>query len=164
MWSNSLFSSSCPWFGYLRRQNFIASVSRKPILSFLHLSLPPALLLLVFQPLMFALTGLVIGAWQPSGFNYLSLIYLLPIQHAKDKAGWGLSRLESLWIVRTYSELNPKLFNFYLKLNAAGLVDAIVSEDSDSFCYGAQTVLRNFSIAPSGNFVEMFTASRSVFN
>ena len=94
----------------------------------------------------------------------LLITYLLPIQHTKDKAGWGLSRLESLWIVRTYSELNSKLFNFFLKLNAAGLVDAIVSEDSDSFCYGAQTVLRNFSIAPSGNFVEMFTASRSVFN
>ena len=42
------------------------------------------------------------------------------------------------------------------------LVDAIISEDSDSFCYGAEIVLRNFSIAPSGNFVEMFTASRLV--
>ena len=49
---------------------------------------------------------------------------------------------------------------FLFKLNAAGLVDAVISEDSDSFCYGAETVLRNFSIAPSGNFVEKFTSPR----
>jgi flap endonuclease GEN len=37
------------------------------------------------------------------------------------------------------------------QLNAEGLVDAVISEDSDAICYGAQVVLRNFSIASSAN-------------
>ena len=28
------------------------------------------------------------------------------------------------------------------QLNAEGLVDAVVTDDSDAFCYGAHTVLR----------------------
>ena len=35
------------------------------------------------------------------------------------------------------------------KLNAEGKVDAVITDDSDAFCYGAITVLRNFTI--SGN-------------
>ena len=31
------------------------------------------------------------------------------------------------------------------QLNASGLVDAVVTDDSDAFCYGASTVLRNFA-------------------
>ena len=33
------------------------------------------------------------------------------------------------------------------KLNAEGKVDAVVTDDSDAFCYGAVTVLRNFTIS-----------------
>ena len=29
-------------------------------------------------------------------------------------------------------------------MNAEGLVDAVVTDDSDAFCYGARVVLRNF--------------------
>ena len=35
-------------------------------------------------------------------------------------------------------------------LSAAGRVDAVVSEDSDAFCFGARTVLRNFSAGGAG--------------
>ena len=53
------------------------------------------------------------------------------------------------------------IFNFYvLQLNAEGLVDAVITEDSDTFCYGAEVILRNFSISASGPSVEMYTASR----
>ena len=52
--------------------------SRQPKF-FLYLSWLPAFLLLVFQPLMSAQTGFMIGAWQPSGLDYWSLI-----QHTKD--------------------------------------------------------------------------------
>ena len=37
------------------------------------------------------------------------------------------------------------------KLNSEGLVDAVVTDDSDAFCYGATTVLRNFSISGIGS-------------
>ena len=33
------------------------------------------------------------------------------------------------------------------KLNAEGKVDAVITDDSDAFCYGAATVLRNFTIS-----------------
>lgn len=33
------------------------------------------------------------------------------------------------------------------QLNGAGLVDAVITDDSDAFGYGAETVLRNFSIS-----------------
>jgi hypothetical protein len=33
-------------------------------------------------------------------------------------------------------------------LNADGTVDAVISEDSDSFCYGAQVSILWISIAP----------------
>ena len=35
------------------------------------------------------------------------------------------------------------------QLNSCDLVDAVVTEDSDAFCYGVKTVLRNFSVASS---------------
>ena len=37
-----------------------------------------------FQPLMSSQTSLLMGAWQLSGLDYWSLIYLLPIQHTED--------------------------------------------------------------------------------
>lgn len=37
------------------------------------------------------------------------------------------------------------------QLNADGVVDAVISDDSDAFCYGAKVLLRNFSISTSGN-------------
>ena len=43
-----------------------------------------AFLPLVFQPLMSAQARFLIGAWQPSGLDNLSLIQLLPIQHLED--------------------------------------------------------------------------------
>ena len=33
------------------------------------------------------------------------------------------------------------------RLNAEGKVDAVITDDSDAFCYGAITVLRNFTIS-----------------
>ena len=44
-------------------------------------------------------------------------------------------------------------------LNRAGLVDAVVSDDSDCFCYGARTVLRNFSTDPKSFSVSRYTAA-----
>jgi flap endonuclease GEN len=37
------------------------------------------------------------------------------------------------------------------RINRAGLADAVISDDSDVFCYGARTVLRNFSVSSSNN-------------
>ena len=45
-------------------------------------------------------------------------------------------------------------------LDRAGLVDAVVSDDSDCFCYGAKTVLRNFSTDPKNFSVTRCTAKR----
>eukprot|EP00092_Neocalanus_flemingeri_P006591 GFUD01007106.1.p1 GENE.GFUD01007106.1~~GFUD01007106.1.p1 ORF type:complete len:751 (-),score=215.74 GFUD01007106.1:6-2258(-) len=45
-------------------------------------------------------------------------------------------------------------------LNRAGLVDAVVSDDSDCFCYGAKTVLKNFSADPKNFSVSSFTTKR----
>ena len=45
-------------------------------------------------------------------------------------------------------------------LNQAGLVDAVVSDDSDCFCYGAKTVLRNFSTDPKNFSVSRYTAKK----
>ena len=45
-------------------------------------------------------------------------------------------------------------------LDNAGLVDAVVSDDSDCFCYGAKTVLRNFSTDPKNFSVTRCTARR----
>ena len=45
-------------------------------------------------------------------------------------------------------------------LNRAGLVDAVVSDDSDCFCYGAKTVLRNFSTDPKSFSVSQYTSSK----
>jgi flap endonuclease GEN len=50
-----------------------------------------------------------------------------------------------------------------MQMNAEGLVDAVITEDSDAFCYGAEVILRNFSISPSGTSVEMYTATRFAF-
>ena len=49
---------------------------------------------------------------------------------------------------------------FCAALNAAGLVDAVVSDDSDCFCYGAKTVLRNFSVSPGQFCAARYTAAR----
>lgn len=46
------------------------------------------------------------------------------------------------------------------RLNETGLVDGVISDDSDAFCYGAQTVLRNFSISAKTFSVERFTAKK----
>ena len=40
--------------------------------------------MMVFQPLMSTQTGFTVGAWQPSGFDYASIVLFLPIQHTKD--------------------------------------------------------------------------------
>lgn len=42
------------------------------------------------------------------------------------------------------------------RLNAEGLVDAVISDDSDAFCYGALVLLRNFSISSGGACVERY--------
>lgn len=42
------------------------------------------------------------------------------------------------------------------RLNAEGLVDAVISDDSDAFCYGAHVLLRNFSISSGGACVERY--------
>ena len=39
-------------------------------------------------------------------------------------------------------------------------MDAVVSDDSDCFCYGAKTVLRNFSTDPKNFSVTRCTAKR----
>jgi len=44
------------------------------------------------------------------------------------------------------------------QLNAEGLVDAVVTDDSDAFCYGAVTVLRNFAV--TGNSAETHTINK----
>lgn len=44
------------------------------------------------------------------------------------------------------------------QLNADGLVDAVVTDDSDAFCYGALTVLRNFAV--TGNSAETHTIEK----
>ena len=49
---------------------------------------------------------------------------------------------------------------FCSALNRAGLCDAVVSDDSDCFCYGARTVLRNFSTDPKSFSVSQYTSSR----
>ena len=46
------------------------------------------------------------------------------------------------------------------KLNTLELVDAVVTEDSDVFCYGARTVLRNFSVGVGASKLEVFRTSR----
>jgi len=43
-------------------------------------------------------------------------------------------------------------------LNSAGLVDAVVSDDSDCFCYGAKTVLKNFSTDPKNFSVSRYSS------
>jgi len=45
-------------------------------------------------------------------------------------------------------------------LNQAGLVDAVVSDDSDCFCYGAKTVLKNFSTDPKNFSVSRYTTKQ----
>jgi len=49
---------------------------------------------------------------------------------------------------------------FCAALNQAGLVDGVVSDDSDCFCYGARTVLRNFSTDPKSFSVSAYTVDR----
>ena len=49
---------------------------------------------------------------------------------------------------------------FCAALDKAGLVDAVVSDDSDCFCYGAKTVLRNFSTDPKNFSVSRYCADR----
>ena len=39
-------------------------------------------------------------------------------------------------------------------------MDAVVSDDSDAFCYGAKTVLRNFSTDPKSFSVSRYSSSR----
>ena len=46
------------------------------------------------------------------------------------------------------------------RLNAEGIVDAIISEDSDAFCYGTAVLLRIFSISGKGAFVERYTIEK----
>lgn len=47
------------------------------------------------------------------------------------------------------------------KLNAEGVVDAVISDDSDAFCYGAKVLLRNFSISSgNGAFVEKYVIDK----
>ena len=47
------------------------------------------------------------------------------------------------------------------KLNAEGIVDAVISDDSDAFCYGAKVLLRNFSISTgNGACVEKYTIEK----
>ena len=46
-------------------------------------------------------------------------------------------------------------------MNAGGVVDAVISDDSDAFCYGAKVLLRNFSISSgNGACVEKFTIEK----
>jgi len=45
-------------------------------------------------------------------------------------------------------------------LNAAGLVDAVISDDSDCFAYGAQTVLRHFAADAKQFSVSRYSARR----
>lgn len=40
---------------------------------------------------------------------------------------------------------------FCAHLNAAGLVDGVISQDSDCFAYGARRVFRNFSLSMQGS-------------
>ena len=48
------------------------------------------------------------------------------------------------------------------RLNADGVVDAVISDDSDAFCYGAKVLLRNFKISSTGNgaCVERYTIDK----
>ena len=56
--------------------------------------------------------------------------------------------LDSLGIVSVKAEGEAE--SLCATLNAEGIVQAVISDDSDAFCYGAQTLLRNFSIS-TGN-------------
>ncbi|XP_065220983.1 flap endonuclease GEN [Planococcus citri] len=44
-------------------------------------------------------------------------------------------------------------------LNKENIVDAVISQDSDCFLYGAKTVYRNFTIGSCGGSVEVYTLS-----
>ena len=48
------------------------------------------------------------------------------------------------------------------RLNAEDVVDAVISDDSDAFCYGAKVLLRNFKISSTGNgaCVERYTMEK----
>ena len=50
--------------------------------------------------------------------------------------------------------------NLCAKLNAGNVVQAVISDDSDAFCYGAETILRNFSISSQGANVEKYEQSK----
>ena len=45
-------------------------------------------------------------------------------------------------------------------LNMSGAVDGVISDDSDSLCYGARTVFRNFSTDPKNFSVSRYRADR----
>ncbi len=45
-------------------------------------------------------------------------------------------------------------------LDAAGLVDAVVTDDSDAFCYGAKVVWRNFTVSANSISVERVTTHK----
>lgn len=47
----------------------------------------------------------------------------------------------------------------YLLLLVLQMVNAVISQDSDCFLYGAQTVYRNFTIGSCGGSVEVYTLS-----
>jgi len=49
---------------------------------------------------------------------------------------------------------------FCAALDRAGLVDGVISDDSDSLCYGAKVVYRNFSTDPKHYYVSKYSAKR----
>ena len=61
-----------------------------------------------------------------------------------------------IWLARAPGEAEA----YCAWLDRAGLVDAVVSDDSDCFCYGAKTVLRNFSTDPKNFSVTRCSARR----
>ena len=49
------------------------------------------------------------------------------------------------------------------RLNAEGKVDAVITDDSDAFCYGAVRVLRNFTISGKIHNIKYYTKAGHLY-
>ena len=98
--------------------------------------------------------------FQQSSYKF-AVAYLSTLHYLKNISGeTNLSRSRLKGVMKECAELLDCLGVSWVqavgeaesaaaKLNAQGKVDAVITDDSDAFCYGAVTVLRNFTI--SGN-------------
>lgn len=81
--------------------------------------------------------------------------------NAVEKPTGGKGRTRFNYVLKQCEELiksmglecvqgNGEAEAFCAQLNAAGLVDGVISQDSDCFAYGARRVYRNFSVSTQG--------------